>query len=58
MKNFNEKEWLEYREQHKDLRYWQALRNYMEVEYLFLGESDNEMPERQTLIDTFYIGDN
>ena len=54
---FNETEWLKYRADHPELRYWQALRNYMGVGYIFLAESDNEMPERQTLQDTFYIQD-
>lgn len=57
MKAFNEQDWLKYRAAHPELRYWQALRNYMGVAYIFLAESDNEIPERQTLKDTFYIGD-
>lgn len=57
VKNFNEKDWLEFRAAHPELRYWQALRDYMGVGYILLGESDNEMPERQMLKDTFYIGD-
>lgn len=56
--NFNEQEWMKYRAEHPKMRYWQALRNYMGVAYIFLAESDNEIPERQTLQDTFYIGDN
>lgn len=58
MKNFNEQDWLKYRAEHPEQRYWQALRNYMGVAYIFLAESDNELPERQTLKDTFYTGDN
>ena len=58
MKSFNEQEWMKYRAENPSLRYWQALRNYMGVGYIFLAESDNELPERQTLQDTFYIGDN
>ena len=54
---FNEQDWLKYRQVNKELRYWQALRNYMGVGYIFLGEDDKEIPERQTLQDTFYIKD-
>jgi len=52
---FSEKEFKRYREAHKDQRFFQALRNYMNVGYIFLAESDNEIPERQVLKDTFYI---
>jgi hypothetical protein len=54
---FNEKEFNKYRKEHLEERFWQALRNYMGVGYIFLGESDNEIPERQVLKDTFYIKD-
>ena len=57
MKTFNEQEWLRYRAENSKMRFWQALRNYMDVEYIFLGESDNEIPERLVLKDTFYIKD-
>lgn len=57
MKTFNEQEWLRYRVENPEMRFWQALRNYMDVGYIFLGESDNEIPERQMLKDTFYIKD-
>lgn len=60
MKQFNEKDWLAYREEHKKTgtRYWQDLRNYMGVGYILLADTDNEIPDRDTLTDTFYIGDN
>jgi hypothetical protein len=54
---FSEKEFNKYREKNPTERFWQALRNYMNVGYIFLGESDNEIPERQVLKDTFYIND-
>ena len=57
MKTFNEEEWLRYRAENPEMRFWQALRNYMDVGYILLGESDNEIPERQMLRDTFYIQD-
>jgi hypothetical protein len=57
MNKFNETEWLEFRAKYPELRFWQALRAYMEVGYIFLGERDREMPERDTLQDTFYIED-
>lgn len=57
MKTFNEKDWLEFRSSHPELRYWQALRAYMGVDYIFLGENDKENPDRQRLQDTFYIND-
>jgi len=58
MTHFNEQDWLAYREANKSLRYWQALRNYMGVGYILLADTDNEIPDRETLTDTFYIGDN
>jgi hypothetical protein len=58
MTHFNEKDWLAYRATHPELRYWQALRNYMGVGYIMLADTDNEIPDRETLTDTFYIGDN
>lgn len=58
MKTFNEKDWLEFRSSHPELRYWQALRAYTEVDFIFLGEKDSENPDRQVLKDTFYITDN
>jgi len=51
MKKFNEKEWLEYRAKYPELRFWQALRAYMEVGYIWLSVEDAD------LIDTFYIKD-
>jgi len=51
MKTFNEKDWLEYRAAHQELRYWQALRAYMEVGYIWLSVEEGD------LIDTFYIKD-
>lgn len=54
---FNEEKWNEYRKANPELRFFQALRDYMNVGYIFIGESDNEIPERQTLKDTFYIQD-
>jgi len=51
MKRFNEKEWLEYRAKYPELRFWQALRAYMEVGYICAGD-------KLTLLqDTFYIKD-
>lgn len=55
MKKFNEQDFLKYRAEHPEMRFWQALRNYMNVGYIFIGENDNEIPERQVLKDTFYI---
>ena len=57
MKTFNEKDWLEFRAKYPELRYWQALRAYMEVDFIFLGNKDRENPDRQQLKDTFYIND-
>jgi len=51
MKTFNEQEWLEYRAKYPELRFWQALRGYMEVGYICAGELPNELK------DTFYIKD-
>ena len=51
MKTFNEKDWMEYRTAHPDLRYRQALRAYMEVGDVWLSV------EKGDLIDTFYIKD-
>jgi len=48
---FNEKDWLEYRAAHPELRYWQALRAYMEIGYIWMSV------EEGGLIDTFYIKD-
>ena len=51
MKTFNEKDWLEYRAAHQELRFWQALRAYMEVGYIWMEVEEGD------LIDTFYIKD-
>ena len=51
MTTFNEKEWLEFRAKHPELRYWQALRAYMGVAYIWHEVEDGELQ------DTFYIKD-
>jgi hypothetical protein len=51
MKTFNEQEWLEYRAKWPELRFWQALRGYMEVGYICKGD------KLGLLEDTFYIKD-
>jgi len=51
MKKFNEEEFTEFRKRHRELRFWQALRAYMEVGYVWLSV------EEADLIDTFYIKD-
>lgn len=53
MKKFNEREWLKYRAEHPEMRFWQALRNYMDVANVYLTENDEG-----DLFDTFYLGDN
>lgn len=58
MKTFNEKEWVEYRAAHPELRYWQALRAYMGVGYILLADTDETITDRTVMTDTFYIGDN
>ena len=52
MNTFNEKEWLEYRAKYPELRYWQALRAYMGVGYIYMVNN-----EEGDLVDTFYIKD-
>lgn len=54
METFNESEWNEYRKAHPEMRFFQGLRNYMDVGYIYLKESDNE---KHQLKDTFYIKD-
>ena len=49
MKTFNEKDWMEYRAAHPEQRYWQALRAYMEIGYIWMSVEEGD------LIDTFYI---
>lgn len=53
---FNEQDWLKYRAERPEQRYWQCLRNYMGVGYILLDESDNLLPDPKYK-DTFYIGD-
>ena len=51
IKKFNEEEWLEFRNDNPELRFWQSLRAYMEVGYICAGD-------KLTLLeDTFYIKD-
>ena len=51
MKTFNEQEWLRYRAENLEMRFWQALRNYMDVSKIWTEEEENQ------LRDTFYIKD-
>ena len=48
---FNEKEFNKYREENKEMRFFQALRNYMQVNKIWIEEEENQ------LRDTFYIKD-
>ena len=48
---FNEKEFNKYRKEHPEERWWQALRNYMGVAFIWLEVEENQ------LRDTFYIQD-
>lgn len=48
---FNEKEWLQFRAEHPELRFWQALRAYMKTGYICIGDKLTELQ------DTFYIED-
>ena len=51
MNTFNEEEWLEYRAKYPELRYWQSLRAYMDVNKIFTEVEENQLQ------DTFYIKD-
>jgi hypothetical protein len=51
MKTFNEEAWLKFRADHPELRYWQALRQFCEVAYIWHEVEEGE------LVDTFYIKD-
>ena len=51
MKTFNEEAWLKFRADHPELRYWQALRQFCEVAYIWHEVEEGE------LVDTFYIED-
>ena len=55
MKKFIEKEFIEYRNSEigKSQRFWQALRNYMDVANIFVIKDEDG-----DLFDTFYLGDN
>ena len=48
---FNEKEFNKYRKEHPEEGFWQALRNYMGVAFIWLEVEENQ------LRDTFYIKD-
>ena len=58
METFNEKKWNEYRAAHPEMRYWQALRNFCEVNFIWVQEKGG-FDENKTnlLLDTFYIED-
>lgn len=62
MKDFNEKDWIYFRALHPELRYFQALRAYMEVDFILVADFDKDAPDiakpYTNLKDTFYIGDN
>lgn len=51
MKEFDEQAWNEFRSAHPELRFWQALRQFCEVAFIW-----HEV-EEDALIDTFYIKD-
>lgn len=52
MKTFNEAEWLKFRAEHPTMRFWQALRAYQEVDYIFTRNDGGDFE------DTFYVVDN
>mgnify|MGYP000704379915 FL=1 len=51
MKEFNEQAWNEFRAANSNLRYWQALRQFCEVAYIWHEVEEGELK------DTFYIKD-
>jgi hypothetical protein len=58
MDTFNETGWLKYRAKNKELRFWQALRNFCKVNYIWYQERGGfEENKSHLLIDTFYIKD-
>ncbi len=55
---FSEKEFNKYREEHPSERFWQALRNYCKVNYIWYQEKGGfEENKTELLVDTFYIKD-
>lgn len=51
---FNEAEWLQFRAEHPELRFWQAMRAYLYVDRIVIEYRDDEEITRE---DTFYWQD-